>query len=92
MKITAPIGKGKKRDQMTADVRLVKDLAPQDSSQEIAVLEFNGTKLATITVDAGGHTRMRFHAALDYLLFDRKVTVKPVNPGDLSFLEMDEEH
>lgn len=81
----------KPKPYFSADVRLKADTEPQSlGTQKTAVVEFNGNKLAEITVDERGHTRLKFHAALDYVSFAKHIKVTPVVEGDLSYLELDE--
>lgn len=91
MRITAPYFTKKPDPYYTADVKLTKETEPQSlGTQKTAVIEFNGNKLAEITVDERGHTRIKFHAALDYVSFAKHIKVTPVLDGDLSYLELDE--
>jgi hypothetical protein len=91
MKITAPYFLKKPKEYYTAEVKLKQTTDPMSmGTQKTAVIEFNGSKFATLYVDEKGNTRIRIHQALNYLTLDSGVTIKPIVEGDLSHFEMDQ--
>lgn len=90
MKITAPYFAKKPKDYYTADVKLQQSTDSLScGTQKTAQIVFNGSIIATLSVDERGLTRCRFHDALDYVAFDNNVVVRPVIDGDLSYMKMD---